>query len=80
MPKSLDDELQEAQTKAAADAAAEFFRSLVRSNPDVKLRQVTRDGLTTLAVLMISAYELKRAEQARDYASSLIYAPRTLGA
>lgn len=75
----IDDELQAEQTKAAADSAAEFFRSLVRQNADVKVRQLNRQGLETLAVLMISAYELKRAEQARAHASSLIESASSLG-
>jgi len=41
----------------------------VQSNPDVKVRAITRIGLTTLAVAAVSAYVLKRSEQearARD--------------
>jgi hypothetical protein len=75
----LDDELQAEQTKAAADSAAEFFRSLVRQNPEVKVRQLSRQGLETLAVLVISGYELKRAEQARVHSSRLIESSAPLG-
>jgi hypothetical protein len=68
----LDDELQAAQTKAGADAAADFFRALVRQNPDVKVRDLNRQGLTTLAVLVHSAIVLKYAEQAREHGSAII--------
>jgi hypothetical protein len=75
-----DDELQAEQTKAGADAAAEFFRALVRQNPDVKIRDLNRQGLTTLAVLVHSAIVLKNAEQAREYGSALIDGRTALGA
>jgi hypothetical protein len=51
------------------EAMAAILRSLVQSNPDVKVRAITRIGLTTLAVAAVSAYVLKRSEQearARD--------------
>lgn len=75
----IDAALQAEQTKAAADAAAEFFRSLVRKDPEVKVRQLSRQGLETLAVLVISAYVIKYSEQQRAHASSLIESPAPLG-
>ena len=66
-PPSVEDQLQDEQTRAAVDALAGVLRGLVMANPDVKVRALTRNGLTTMAVTVISAYLLKRAEQeARD--------------
>lgn len=66
---TAEDLLQREQTEAVVDAMATILRSLVQQNPDVKVRALTRIGLTTLAVAAVSAYVLKRAEQearARD--------------
>lgn len=60
---TVEDLLQREQTEAVVDAMATILRSLVQANPDVKVRAITRNGLTTLAVAAVSAYVLKRAEQ-----------------
>lgn len=74
-PSTAEDKLQAEQTEAAVDAIAEVLRRLIAANPDVKVRALTRNGLTTLAVTAISAYLLKRSEQearARDERPTLI--------
>jgi len=66
---TTEDLFQREQTEAVVEAMATILRSLVQQNPDVKVRALTRVGLTTLAVAAVSAYVLKRAEQearARD--------------
>ena len=77
---SLDDQIWAEQVEAAVNEAAEFLRALVARNPEVKVRQLNREGLRILATRMISAYEVKVSEQRRVYGSTLLDGPARIDA
>lgn len=76
----LDDQIWAEQIEAAVNEAAEFLRGIVANNPDVKVRQLAREGLRILATRMISTYEVKVSEQRRVYGSTLLDAPARIDA